>query len=182
MNSEDVSFLKTMAKVFYCAFKGDTWLEDIARCTYGSERVNSAYKANKARYERSKRVRNRSKKCIEDGKAIFLTLTFNDKVLANTSVETRRRYVSRFLKSQTTLYIANIDFGKKKGREHYHAIVVAQKVDLSSWRRFGNINCRRIRTSDKDLFRTSKYLTKLTSHAIKETTGHKYRILYSRKK
>lgn len=182
MNSEDVSFLKTMSRVSFCAFKGDRWLEDIAMYIYGSERVLNAYKVNKARFKRAQRVRQRSKKCIEDGKAIFLTLTFNDKVLANTSVETRRRYVSRFLKAQTTLYIANIDFGKKKGREHYHAIVVAQTVDLSSWRCFGNINSRRIRTSDKDLFRTSKYLTKLTSHAIKETTGHKYRILYSRKK
>lgn len=56
--------------------------------------------------------------------AYFVTLTFKPEVLESTSKQTRRTYIARFLKENTYYYIANIDYGKKNDREHYHAIVL----------------------------------------------------------
>lgn len=57
----------------------------------------------------------------------FATLTFKPEVLESTSKQTRRTYIARFLKEYTYYYIANIDYGSQKQREHYHAIVLLTK-------------------------------------------------------
>lgn len=120
---------------------------------------------------------------------LFLTLTFTDKTLDNTSKDTRRRYVINYLKSFDSYYIANIDFGRKNEREHYHAIICSDKIDYSSWHKYGAIKGEKVRNnlsiddfgviSNESNERIAKYINKLTNHAIKETTKAN-RIIYSR--
>lgn len=117
---------------------------------------------------------------VLDGKCLFLTLTFTDSTLSSTTPETRRKYVRRFLKSQCPVYVANIDFGGKNGREHYHALVRSEKIDYRLWHKLGAIKGEHVRTSETDLTRTAKYIAKLSKHAIKETAGKGVRIIYSR--
>lgn len=138
-----------------------------------------AHQMNDNAYKRVQRVKEHVSNVIKDGKAIFLTLTFTDDVLASTNALTRRRYVSRFLKMNSSVYVANLDFGKKKEREHYHALVKADKVDFTQWHIYGAIKSERVRNSDADVARTSKYTVKLTRHALKETAKNP-RLIYSR--
>lgn len=131
--------------------------------------------------ESKKRKYTRARKKIEDiiannEEPIFITLTFTDKVLQETSQETRRRYVARFLKEHCKDYVANIDFSPKKNREHYHA-VIGSRVDFTLWSS-GFVYAEKVRVQDHDEKRISHYITKLTSHAFKTNTS--LRLIYSR--
>lgn len=168
------------------------------RCFFNSTRredLLEAEKIIKAEYNRITRLRSRISlflNCKEPTN--FLTLTFSDKILQNSTPTDRRRYVQRYLKSQSSYYIANIDYGEKKGREHYHAVILG-KIDLEPWRKYGHILSEKV-GNRKELTRKnvpkryrnldeptqkrlmladtekkiSKYVAKLTNHAIKETT------------
>jgi hypothetical protein len=165
-----------------------------------------AEKINLARYKRVVRLRKRIERILTNSDTvIFLTLTFSDETLAKTSANTRRGYVSRYLSSFGFDYVANIDFGAKNGREHYHA-VVGGKVDLELWERKCGIAFaefvqakniakkvpkrylglppeeieKRMKTDNEK--RLAKYVAKLTNHAIKETTKRSVAIYYSPKK
>lgn len=138
-----------------------------------------AERVNNASYHRTKRLKLKILNMITSGSCIFLTLTFKNDVLENTSQETRKRYVARALKTMSSCYIANIDYGKKNEREHYHAIVLADSVDHKLWK-YGNIDFERVRTNeDTSPVKIAKYITKLTNHAIKETVKQN-RLIYSR--
>lgn len=127
------------------------------------------------------RVRRKILSMMVLGSCSFLTLTFTDDVLNSTTEETRRRYVSRFLKSISTNYVANIDFGKENGREHYHAVVLGIDIDMSSWDKYGFSNCKTVAINDDttNSSRMSKYIYKLSNHATKQSTQRK-KIIYSR--
>lgn len=128
-------------------------------------------------FQRNTRLKNRIRDYLEIGTCKFVTLTFTNLVLSNTSQETRKRYVVRFLKSQSDFYIANIDFGSEKEREHYHAIIVSDFVDVDAWKYgFTWVNTI-IKTSNPLVL--AKYVSKLTNHAIKETCKRCH-IIYSR--
>ena len=129
-------------------------------------------------YHREERLQARIKHFLQSGECIFLTLTFTDETLSKTSPETRRRYVTRYLKSVSDKYVANIDYGAKNGREHYHAIVVGDKIDFSPWRQYGNINGRHVRV-ESDPKQLARYVSKLSNHAIK-TTNKRCVIIYSK--
>ena len=135
------------------------------------ERINEAY------YARVKRLKNRIGSMLCSGDCYFLTLTFTDEVLCSTSANTRRRYVTRLLSSYSD-YVANIDFGSLNGREHYHAVVKSPSLDLSLWDCYGFSNAKKIASVD-DFSALAKYISKLTNHAIKDTTQGS-RIIYSR--
>lgn len=141
------------------------------------EWYKEAEKINHASYERVKRLKNRLSSFIEDGKCCFLTLTFRDEILDKTSPETRRKYISRFLKSFGVPYVANKDFGKDFGREHYHAVIKTARIDMQSYD-YGFIFAETIHQT-KDNVKLAKYIAKLTNHAIKETTKRSV-LLYSR--
>lgn len=130
----------------------------------------------------TKRVRRRITELMVFTPCSFLTLTFTDEVLASTSEETRRRYVSRFLKSISENYVGNIDYGKTTEREHYHAVVEGQDLDLTGWT-YGFTKCIKCGYTDiiTDSARLSKYINKLSNHATKRTTKGK-KIIYSRQK
>lgn len=126
----------------------------------------------------------RLKKRIEDmittySDCVFLTMTFRDDVLANTNSETRRQYVRKWLKQNSTQYVANIDYGGKNGREHYHAVSNA-RVDPKTWI-YGNLDVKKVKYNpdSKSPVKLAKYVAKLTNHAIKETTKRCV-LIYSR--
>lgn len=122
------------------------------------------------------RAREKIEKIIKDyEQPIFITLTFTDKVLQETSTETRRRYVARFLKEHCKDYVANIDFSPKKNREHYHA-VISSRVDFTKWNQ-GFIFTEQVRKNGEAAKQISHYINKLTSHAFKVNAT---RLIYSR--
>ena len=133
---------------------------------------------NNARFKRIQRLKKRVEPVVYTQQAKFLTITFTDDVLESTNKETRRVYVRRYLKSNFNNYVANIDYGTKKGREHYHAIIECERVDFKTWT-YGRLNARPIRASDVDVVRTSKYVAKLSNHAYKTSTKQS-KLIYSR--
>lgn len=145
---------------------------------YQYKDIVEARKINTSSYKRVKRLNKRIETYLQSGQCIWLTITFNDTTLSNTSEKTRRRYVSRFLKSVSTSYLANIDYGKTTEREHYHAVVLCDFVDPKCWS-YGFIYTERIKNHINAPVKLSKYVSKLTNHAIKESTKRNVYI-YSR--
>lgn len=145
---------------------------------YGYTTYKIATNLNHASYKRTARLKERIREAVESGSAWFITITFNPETLSKTSEKTRRVYVSRWLKGLSPFYVANIDYGKTKGREHYHAIITSDQRPPKTWS-YGFIDILKVSTTETDTKRISKYISKLTNHAIKNTTKSK-RIIYSR--
>lgn len=119
-------------------------------------------------------------------KIVFLTLTFNDEFLDTNNADSQRQAVRRYLSSQTIYYVANVDYGAKNGRRHYHAVALIDgKIDFKPWHdKCGAIHCEQIGNSLKDksqAYRISKYITKLANHAYKDGTLNLERLIYARK-
>lgn len=153
---------------------------------YGKDVFDVANSINNSRYHKIQRCKSKISKLVTKDKCLFLTITFKDSVLSKTSMQTRRRYVSRYLKSVSDNYVANIDFGKTNGREHYHAIVkIVGELNYADWqKKYGAINGRVIKNNETDAIRTIKYINKLTNHSFKDSTAYgkvSYRLIYSRK-
>lgn len=126
---------------------------------------------------RYKRILNKIERLVYSGEGVFITLTFTDKVIENTSQDTRRRYVARYLKEQSPCYVANIDFSPTKQREHYHA-VVNNTCDLKAWA-YGFCFAEKVHKSEKDKNKVARYVSKLTNHALKVKCLNN-RLIYSR--
>ena len=179
-----IDALKELKRAEYLAFSGqDCYAINDFRQKNNIDDItyHRMHNFNKARDCRTYRVKKRIQNYVLTGKAIFLTLTFTDDTLNKTNQKTRCRYVKKFLSEECKAYVANIDFGSKNGREHYHAVILPESdmIDYSKWS-YGAINGKRIHNTEKDLKKVAKYITKLTSHAVKETTGYGQRIIYSR--
>lgn len=121
------------------------------------------------------KVREKISDIVLNNNAVFITLTFTNDVFSKTTPQTRRRYVARYLKSQGDHYVANIDFSPDVGREHYHA-VICSRVNLKAWK-YGFSSAEKVRAHHSDMKRLSKYITKLTNHALKVDIT---RLIYSR--
>lgn len=134
-----------------------------------------------SRSARITRLKKRVTKMITSGNCIFLTFTFND-CINTTTAQTRRGYIKEFCNSLQCPYVGNIDFGSKGGREHYHVLVQTDFVDYTRFAVHGNLDGTRVRldANETDHTKISRYIAKLTNHAIKETTRNSY-IIYSRK-
>lgn len=143
---------------------------------------HEAGKINHAKHQRVKRLRAKIQFMLDNFDCAFLTFTFTDFCLDSTSDRSRRKYVQRALNSLDVHYVGNQDFGKKNGREHYHAVVACVPTDeqLSAWSQYGFYKVKKIRNTKDDVTRLSKYVAKLTNHAIKETNKRSV-MLYSRK-
>lgn len=111
----------------------------------------------------------------EYSRLFFVTLTFRDEVLEKTSDRTRHRYVSKFLNDNTLDYVANVDYGSKTNREHYHAVVAldGEKTALEWAYGFASYKPCRMSTikNAKGNCKIAKYLTKMSNHATKLTAG-----------
>lgn len=195
--------LETTGEVLTNTLDYDTALRERCFLLKQDERAYiEAEKLNKARYKRVKRLKDRISSMLRNcSTVVFLTLTFSPKTLDTTSAESRRKYVTTFLSEYSDNYVANIDFGKKNNREHYHAVIDC-KVPTSNWQ-FGHALAEIVQApqdlkrkvpkryqslsdeEQKTLMtrdhenRLSKYIAKLTNHAIKETTKRSA-IIYSR--
>lgn len=106
----------------------------------------------------------------------FITMTFSDSTLENTSFQTRRQYVTRWCKENLTDYYGNVDFGSKNGREHYHiaAFVPESLIDANARpiSRYGFVNWKPIKIDMKSANRLGNYINKLTNHAWKESASN----------
>lgn len=152
---------------------------------------------------RAKRLRHKIETWAKHGYVYFLTFTFKDSILTNTSADTKRQYVRRFLKSQDFVFCANQDFGGKFGREHYHAVICSKEklpgtlkkskdgwyLDSPIFHRwndkigFVNVQGPILMTDEtkKDSLKVSKYVSKCSNHALKET-AQRSSLVYSRNK
>ena len=144
---------------------------------FNLENWQEAHRINKASYARVRRLKTRIASMLKNGECLFLTLTFTDEILGKTTEDTRRQAVRRYLKSFGVPYVANIDYGKKNGREHYHGVIQIPRIDYSAYT-YVAINGERIR-SVEDYTKLSKYVAKLTNHAIKQTNKRQV-IIYSK--
>ena len=169
-----------VARASYESFKGNCEPMNALYERYGYEVVSIATNLNYARYKRKQRVQNRVEDYVLQGECYFLTMTFSDSVLANTSPKTRRAYVRRYLKSFSSCYVANIDYGKTTHREHYHALIVAPEISKNPWHKYGFMDIRKVGSSKGNLEATCKYVVKITNHAMKVNDGILPRIIYSR--
>lgn len=144
------------------------------------EEWKECYRISHARCKRVINLRKRVTDMVLNSNCIFLTFTFTNESLSRLSERSRRQYVKEFLSSLRVPYVANVDFGKRNHREHYHALVGIDNVNYKMWK-YGALNGQRIRNNTEDLERLSRYIAKLTNHAIKETTKRSV-IMFSRKK
>ena len=140
--------------------------------------------------ERIRNAKNKQRQKIEDhirflfdkGKCdlYFATFNFND-VAMTKKEDTRKQLIRRLLNEVCDDYILNIDFGEKKGREHYHAIIAIRKdrqtkrvnefghlklEELDSYN-YGNYDLEEIKRDELDKVRLARYITKLTMHSVK---------------
>lgn len=149
----------------------------------GLEIVEECRKVSHNTHARRKRCKVKIGDMVFDGKAYFVTLTFSDDALANSTEKQRRRWIARALKKFGIKYIANIDYGKQNGREHYHAIVEISSDKIEKlkkfWNKHGFLDFRKVGDSQRDLDKTTKYVDKLTAHAFKDST-HRRRLIISR--
>ena len=94
-------------------------------------------------------------------KVIFGTLTFKENVLEKTNATTRRKYVQRYLADHTIHYQANIDFGDKKEREHYHFLaMIEEDLNPKDWK-YGWTFLEKVKFNRTNLKKIRNYLLKL---------------------
>lgn len=138
---------------------------------------------NKADYQRKWRLKKAIKDLITNNyeTSYFLTLTFNEKTLKNTTKEQRLLIIKSYLNNQTDKYILNCDYGAKNEREHYHALVIAKDKFINYFvfnAYYGHIRSRPIALNKNQSIASQTKI--LLNHALKETSERK--IYYSRSK
>lgn len=187
----DLSIDEEVDKAHKAYFNGD--IEPLQHCytNYGFELVQVCLALNASRRKRAQRCKDKVGLAVSTGNCYFLTLTFTDEVLSNTSEKTRRRYVSRYLKSVAPVYVGNVDYGDKKKnpdsneREHYHALIVSGVRPPKGGWPYGFSKVKKVGDTEDDLTKVAKYTAKLSTHALKASThkdgGAKCpRLIYSR--
>lgn len=143
---------------------------------YGYDDFTSVMRAINRRGEKKKRVnRYLRDMAIWYDKLHFVTLTFDDDALQRLSERTRHRYAQTWLNENCRDYFANVDYGKKNGREHFHAVAVLNRT-RSEWK-YGYISIKtaKIDIDANDRYKISSYLLKLGNHATKLGTGKSFR-------
>lgn len=169
-----VSLVEEETGVIYKTSLNTDWCDYVFK-NRSNDLYDCAFLLLQSKKKKAQKVKEKIAELVLNNNAIFLTLTFRDDVLESTSPETRRRYVARFLKSVSGQYAANIDFSPEINREHYHA-VITKRIDLNTWR-YGFAFAEKVRCHNSDLSRVSKYISKLTNHALKIGAT---RLIYSR--
>lgn len=135
--------------------------------------------------------------CPEDCVLLWVTMKESDELQARLDQEKRVRTARRLLKKYCEDYDGNIDFGGETDREHFHFVALVPNKNVGSkeieivdklgrkrkmtiptlpeleneWQ--SHITVRKLYTSQKSLKKTSAYMSKLVSHAIKSTAGRR---------
>lgn len=144
---------------------------------YGQDTIDKLFKRANLDSQIVCRLRSRIELMLNLGECIFLTFTFTDNSLASYSTDYLRLCVKRFLNLYSSLYIANVDYGKENGRIHYHAIALTGHVNFNAWK-FGALNAERIHSVEDSLC-LARYVSKLANHSVKEST-RRQSLIYSR--
>ena len=144
-------------------YKLRKWLYD----QFGSCDVLESIRIEDAFKHKTRRLQKRIIKILDSDKlCCFITFTFDEKHI-NSNDDSKRKYVRRWLKKFCYDYVANVDYGSKNGRIHFHAVVcLDNQIDSNTWM-FGALNFKKIiKKDDKAL---ALYVNKLTNHALKES-------------
>lgn len=192
MDIDTLSLVKSIRKSYYSDYMKTVHSVDIP-CTmdyntaqstlqslvrmYGQDTVDRLFKRAHADSNIVSRLRSRIELMLNLGECIFLTFTFTDNSLATYSTDYLRLCVKRFLNLYSSLYVANVDYGKENGRIHFHAVALTGHVNFKAWK-FGALNAQRIHSVEDSLC-LARYVSKLTNHALKEST-RRQSIIYSR--
>lgn len=145
---------------------------------------NDFEKILKARYNKVNRVKQHFVYLYHNRlNTYFLTFTFDDDTLEKCD-RTKKDLIKHVLNNfdKNSLIILNIDFGNQTEREHYHCIFgTDKKDDLSSFLE-SNYPCfsktLKIRHDFESLEVLSKYINKLSNHAVKRSTRN-FRVYYN---
>lgn len=142
-------------------------------------------RAVRSRYRTMERVRKRLRAWLArpSGSVWFLTLTFRDEVWAREDITERtlRGYVSAYLKRSFPDYVANKDYGERNGRMHFHAVAWLPEGEEppSAWR-YGFCQAKPVKPTEGSTKALTKYLQKLTNHAVKRQNSA-VRLIWSRR-
>lgn len=152
---------------------------------YTWEEILCAMQINSSYYKKLGRVKSKLFKmeqmCFENSNLnmIFLTFTFDDYSITHNNSDSLKQAVRRHLKKYCIKYVANVDYGARNGRKHFHAVALVEgKLDFTKWN-YGALNGRKVNLNLTAPKRMAKYITKLSLHAIKESTQFN-RLIYSR--
>lgn len=133
----------------------------------------------KARYMKVSRIKKRLIYLLTRYDFIyFVTFTFDDQLI-NRCDRTKRDLIKSSLLSfdSNIKFILNVDYGKKTEREHYHCIVATNNNFSLSIHLKNTYPCftktELCNKKSSDLKRLSKYINKLTNHALKDSTKNK---------
>ena len=121
----------------------------------------------------------------------WITLTFTDEVLRETTYEQRRLAVREFLYAQGVEFIGTVDYGSGRKyvsfskelrratwREHYH-VLVSGFVDVSLWTLGEQTHIIKTGVDGDDIGRISQYISEASILAISHTSEN-VRLIYSR--
>lgn len=184
-------YLLQTGAISYDEYYSSVYIKTLCDIVYSFEEEYPSHyvecsKIIQAQHKKRKRLQDKITNMLDScTDVVFVTLTFSDDYLYNTSELYRRKSITAFLKKYCTQYIANIDFGKLNGREHYHAIIgnYLPLEALDEYRSIFNssIHVERVRNHTTDTSKLAKYVAKLTNHALKVTTKRQA-LIYSRTK
>lgn len=130
----------------------------------------------KARYNKVSRIKQHFIYMIMKKKNLyFLTFTFDDKYI-NKCDRTKKDLIKNLLNEidACSFYILNVDYGSKTERQHYHCIYGTNKnLDLKFlldkyYPCFSYTE--KIRLDSSSINKVSKYVNKLSNHAVKDST------------
>lgn len=132
--------------------------------------VNALHSWITSRRAKKKRLHEKLVRWAVEDVVYFVTLTFNDETLDYYDFQDRKEFVKNSLDSSCRDWVANIDFGEKKGREHYHAIVKGCISSLLTeiWKPHGFLKIEPVSEVSGSL---CEYIDKLCNHALKESVG-----------
>ena len=142
-------------------------------------------RAVRSRWRTMERLRKRIRAWLvrPSGSVWFLTLTFRDEVWAKQGIteKTLRRYVSVYLKASFPDYVANKDYGERNGRMHFHAVAWLPEGETPppAWK-YGFCQCKPVKPTEGSPKALTKYLQKLTNHAVKRQNSA-VRLIWSRR-
>lgn len=132
--------------------------------------VNALHSWNVSRRAKKKRLHHKLVKMSVEGSLSFVTLTFNPETLEMSSFHQRKDLVKECLDSYCQDWVANIDFGEKKGREHYHAFCLNLNPSfIAVWNEAAGF-CK-LEPVCEVSSRLCEYIDKLCNHALKESVG-----------
>lgn len=143
---------------------------------FNEEEQRNCYNLSKSEELKKRRAFKRIQWLCDNYQCVFLTITFNPTYYKKWNDNVKQKMVERYLKANANFYVANIDFGKKNERLHYHCVCPVG-LDYTQWHQYGTIKGIKIYSDDQKAL--TKYILKLTNHATKGTTKQ-MRTIYSK--